>query len=120
MRLYLDEDTAAALLVQFLRRAGHDVQVPAGSGLAGEWDPVQLTYAIRENRILLTRNYEDFADLHNLIDVARGHHSGILVIRRDDDTRRNMSPRDVVRALANLEAAGIPIADQYIVLNPWQ
>jgi len=38
MRLYLDEDTAGARLVQFLRRAGHDVQVPANAGLAGEWE----------------------------------------------------------------------------------
>src|SRR5207249_10275988 len=120
MRLYLDEDTAAALLVQFLRRAGHDVRTPADAGLNGEWDAVQLTHAAKETRVLLTRNYEDFLDLHNPIAVAQGHHLGIVVIRRDDDARRNMSPRDVVRALANLEATGVPIADQYIVLNAWQ
>jgi hypothetical protein len=31
-----------------------------------------------------------------------------------------MTPRDIVRALRNLEAAGQPIADHYIVLNHWQ
>jgi predicted nuclease of predicted toxin-antitoxin system len=121
MRLYLDEDTAAALLVQLLRQDGHDVETPAGTGLMGEWDPVQLTYAIKEDRVFLTRNYEDFEDLHNLVvDVGRGHHPGILVIRRDNSPRRNMAPRDIVRALRNLEAAGVPITDQYIVLNGWQ
>ena len=120
MRLYLDEDTAAALLVQLLRNAGHDVEVPAGAGLLGEWDPVQLTYAVKEDRAVLTRNYEDFEDLHNLLQVGQGHHPGILVIRRDDNPRRNMSPRDIVRALRNLEVAGVPIADQYIELNGWQ
>ena len=44
----------------------------------------------------------------------------MIVIRREDDPRRNMSPRDIVCALANLEAAGVSLADQYIVLNPWQ
>lgn len=28
MRIYVDEDTMAKLLVQLLRKAGHDVQVP--------------------------------------------------------------------------------------------
>jgi predicted nuclease of predicted toxin-antitoxin system len=120
MKLYLDEDTAWNLLVQFLRRAGHDVQVPVQSGLAGEWDPVQMTYAIQEERKVLTRNYCDFEDLHNLLQAGQGHHPGILVIRRDDDPRRNMSPRDIVRALGKLEAAGVPMTDQYIVLNAWQ
>jgi hypothetical protein len=34
MNLYLDEDTAWGILVQALRRAGHDVQIPADVGLA--------------------------------------------------------------------------------------
>jgi hypothetical protein len=29
MRLYLDDDSAAALLARLLRQAGHDVRVPA-------------------------------------------------------------------------------------------
>ncbi len=120
MRIYLDEDTAWGLLVQALRRAGHDVQTPSEAGLAGEWDPVQMSHAIQQGRAVLTRNYCDFEDLHNLLDLAGGRHPGILVIRRDDNTRRNMSPRDIVRALSKLVAAGVPIADQYIVLNGWQ
>jgi hypothetical protein len=89
-------------------------------GLAGEWDPVQLTFAIQQARIILTRNYCGFEDLHNLLQVAQGHHPGILVIRRDNDPKRNMSPKDIVRALSNLEAAGVPIGDQYLVLNARQ
>ena len=120
MRLYLDEDLASPVLARVLRNAGHDVQGPADAGLGGRWDPVQLTYAVRENRVLLTRNYCDFEDLHNLLQLAQGHHPGILVVRRDNDPRRNMAPRDIVRALRNLEAAGMPIADHYIILNAWQ
>jgi predicted nuclease of predicted toxin-antitoxin system len=120
MKLYLDEDTAWSQLVQALHRAGHDTQTTIQSGLAGEWDPVQMMYAIQEDRCILTRNYCDFQDLHNLLASAHGHHSGVVVIRRDDDTRRNMSPRDIVRALANFETAGLPMTDQYIVLNQWQ
>jgi predicted nuclease of predicted toxin-antitoxin system len=120
MRLYLDEDIASPLLARVLRNAAHDVQVPGDVGLIGRSDAVQLTHAIREDRAVLTRNYCDFEDLHNLLEQGQGHHAGILVVRRDDNARRNMSPRDIARALRNLEAAGLPIADHYIILNAWQ
>jgi hypothetical protein len=120
MRLYLDDDISVGLLVQQLRRAGHDVQVPPDVGQAGQPDPVHLTHAIRDGRVLLSRNYGDFELLHELILQAQGHHPGIPVVRRDDDPRRNMKPHDIVRSLRNLEAAGVPIADEYIILNAWQ
>jgi hypothetical protein len=97
MRLYLDEDIASGALAQLLRNAGHDVQAPGDVGLLGRSNPVQ-----------------------DLLRLAGGHHPGILVVRRDNDPRRNMTPHDIVRAIRNLEAAGVPVADQYIILNPWQ
>jgi len=45
-----------------------------------------MSHAIQEERCVLTRNYCDFEDLHNLLDTAKGHHSGIVVIRRDDNS----------------------------------
>src|SRR4051794_15454112 len=106
MRLYLDEDIASALLTQLLRAAGHDVQRPADVGLMGKHDAVQLRQAVHENRPCMTLNYEDFEELHLLVLEAGGHHPGIMVVRRDNDPRRNLSPRDVVRAVRNLESAG--------------
>jgi predicted nuclease of predicted toxin-antitoxin system len=78
MRLYLDDDSALALLTRLLRQAGHDVRVPAEIGMAGDDDPVHLAQAIREDRALLTHNHHDFEDLHNLLMVGAGHHRGIL------------------------------------------
>jgi hypothetical protein len=120
MKLYLDDDSAAPLLAQLLQQAGHDVQRPNDVGLDGADDPVHLTHAIKEMRTLLTRNYRDFELLHDLVMAAQGHHPGLLIVRRDNDPSRNLKPRDIVRAVANLLAAGIPIADQYIVLNHWR
>jgi len=120
MRLYLDDDIASALLPQLLRNAGHDVQIPSDVGKAGKEDPVHLTHAIDEGRVFLSRNYRDFEHLHVLILHAQGHHPGILVVRRDNDPRRNMSPRDIVRAIRNLEKAGVPLVDEYYILNHWQ
>jgi predicted nuclease of predicted toxin-antitoxin system len=120
MKLYLDDDSVAPALVLTLRRAGHDVRTPAEAGLSGADDPVHFRRAIQEGRAILTRNYEDFEDLHNLIIDAGGRHPGVLVVRRDNPKRRNMSPFDIVRALRKLETFGPPIPSAYNELNHWQ
>lgn len=120
MRLYLDDDTSSVLLARLLRRAGHDVQAPQEVGLAGEDDAVHLTHAVREGRVLLTGNHGDFRNLHNLVLEARGHHPGVFVVRRDNDPRRDMFPADTVRAIQELLTAGVPVADQFVILNYWR
>ena len=120
MKLYLDDDSASGLMIQTLRRAGHDVRTPAEAGLVGAPDAVHFRRAIQEDRALLSRNYDDFEDLHKLIMETQGHHPGVLLVRRDNDPRRNMKPRDVVRALRNLEASGQPIRDGCLTLNQWR
>ena len=105
MRPYLDDDIASALLVRALRQAGHDVQIPFHVGMSGNSDAAHLIHAIRERRVTMTRNHEDFEELHLLIRQAQGAHPGILAVRRDNDPRRNLNPKDMVRALRNLENA---------------
>jgi hypothetical protein len=58
MRLSLDDDSASALLVRLLNRAGHDVRLPADLGIAGRNDPVHLTRAVLEGRAFLTFNHD--------------------------------------------------------------
>jgi len=120
MMLYLDDDSIDPVLVLSLRRAGHDVRTPAEAGLSGAHDQVHFRRAIREGRLLLSRNYDDFEELHDLIHEAQGCHPGVLVIRQDDPKKRKMKSHDIVRALRKLEAAGVPIANEYIILNHWQ
>jgi hypothetical protein len=120
MRIYLDDDSAAPLLARLLVQAGHDVQRPVDVGLAGQDDPVHLTHAIRDNRALLTGNHHDFLNLHNLVMQSGGHHPGLLIVRRDNDPKRDLTQRGIVRAIRNLVAAGIPLPDQFIILNHWR
>lgn len=120
MKLYLDDDSVAAVLVALLRRAGHDVQIPADAGISGEDDPVHLTHALLQDRVLLSHNYRDSKKLHNLVLAAQGHHPGILVVRKDNDPRRDLTNHGIVRAIAKLLTSGTPIADQYHILNPWR
>jgi predicted nuclease of predicted toxin-antitoxin system len=120
MRLYLDDDTAAPLLAKLLRKAGHDVQLPGDVGMAGAPDPVHLTRAIADGRILVTKNHDDFWILHNLIKQAQGHHPGTFVVRQDNDPTRDLTPKGIVAAIRKLETAGVPILDEFIVLNQWR
>jgi hypothetical protein len=120
MRIYLDEDLASGLLAKLLQKAGHDVSTPTATGTLGKADAVQLTGAIHEQRALLSRNYEDFEELHLLIAEAQGRHFGIVIVRRENDPTRDLTPKGIVAALRKLEASGVPMNSEYIVLNQWR
>ena len=111
----MDEDSQDKLLVGFLRRAGHDVLTVNEVGLTGQPDPMVLNYARQNNRLLFTFNCDDFEALHE----ANPIHPGILVVYHNDDFSKDMSFFAIVRAIANLEAANIPLANQFISLNQW-
>ena len=120
MNLYLDDDSAKASLVRLLARTGHQVVIPAHAGLTGDSDPRHLRHAVQNGLVLLTRNHDDFEDLHLLLQAAGGQHPGLLVVRSDNDPNRDMKDRDIVRAIANLQASGVSIANEFHVLNHWR
>jgi hypothetical protein len=43
-----------------------------------------------------------------------------LILRRDNDLRRDLTPRGIVSAIGNLLAANVPVENQFIVLNHWR
>ncbi len=120
MKLYLDDDSADPLLARLFRNAGHDVKMPSDVGLAGKKDPIHLTFCIRDGRNCLTKNYDDYWLLHTLLTQGRGNHPGILIVRQDNDPSRDLTSKGIVAAIRKLEAAGVPIANEYIVLNHWR
>lgn len=116
MLLYMDDDIIEGVLVKLLRKAGHDVAIPADFGLTAANDPVHLARAIAVGRTLMTYNHADFKQLHDLVEAAGGHHPGILVVRKDNDPRDLKAP-GIVKALTKFLASGNPIAEQFIILN---
>jgi hypothetical protein len=120
VNLYLDDDTCAAALVALLRKAGHDVVVPADLGTVGQHDAAHLLRSIQEGRVFLSKNYTDFLPTHNLVVGSGGRHTGIVVIREDDDRRKNMSYRAIVTAVGKVEQAYADFTDEYITLNDWR
>ena len=120
MRLYLDDDTADRRLMALLTYAGHVVVVPAGVHLSGAPDTRHFIYAMQHSLILVTRNHDDFLDLHEVVQTAHGTHPGILIIRFDNDPTRDMTPRYIVTAIARLISTGVPLENQVYILNHWR
>jgi predicted nuclease of predicted toxin-antitoxin system len=120
MRLYLDDDSAWPLLARLLANAGHDVALPTAIGMSGQDDAVHLAWAVEQDRVLLSHNHDDFRNLHNLIMKVGGRYPGILIVRRDNDPKRDLSPRGIVRAIGNLLAAGAPLVNSFHILNHWR
>ena len=120
MNLYLDDNSVKTSLANQLRRAGHQGTLPADLGLAGASDPRHLAACASHRLVLLTRDHDDFLDLHDLIQATHGSHAGILVVCADNDPARDMKDRDIVRAIANLAAALVPIENDFNILNHWR
>ena len=119
LNLYLDDCANSDLLAELLTHAGHRVVRPADVGLTGEDDDVHLSHAVQHGLIVVTKDPDDFHELHPL----NPNHHGIFGIYQDNDLGKDMSHADVVRAIANIEAAslhGYPIAQEFHNLNLWQ
>lgn len=66
------------------------------AGLMSSSDPIVLNYARTNERLLLTYNCDDFEELHQ----AQPLHPGILAIYRDNNSSKNMSFQEIVKAIA--------------------
>ena len=115
LKLLIDEDAQDKLLVKLLREADHDVLTVNEAKLTSQPDHKIFDYAIKEERLVLTYNCDDFEALHS----ANSSHPGILAVYRDAERSQDMSFSAIVKALANLEASGIPLINQLIALNQW-
>lgn len=103
-----------------LRKAGHDVLIPADIGMSGRHDAEHLLKCVQEQRAFLTKNYTDFDPIHKLIIGCSGTHTGIIVIRQEDDRRKNMTYKGMVTALGKVEQAYSDFRNELITLNDWR
>ena len=114
--VYLDDCAFAYDLVDALRNERFRVVTPIDADLLGARDEEHFAFAARAGLPLITKNPEDFIALHE----ASAAHAGILVVYQDNVAGKDMRPSDVVRALRNLFASGLPIAGEVHVLNHWR
>ncbi len=113
--MLLDEDSQAKYLVNLLQVAGHDVMTVNTANLMHCPDLLVLDFARQNDRVLLTRNCDDFQELHQINSV----HSGILAVYQDAEMSKNMNYQQIVKAIANLESIEYALENQFIILNQW-
>lgn len=101
----MDEDSQDKILVAKLRKAGHNVVTAAEAALLGQPDRVVLAYAVKEKRIVLTRNCDDFVAESEALKADREHHYGILLLYVKNDPEKDMSYDDIVAAVDNIDRA---------------
>lgn len=115
LKLLLDEDSQAKYLVNLLQASRHEILTVNQAALAGQPDLAVLSYAKEHAYVLLTRNCGDFHELH----LDGPLHSGILAIYQSADESKNMSYKDITRAIANLEKSALSLENQFFILNQW-
>lgn len=96
LSLYLDDCADDDILVALLRRAGHQVSTPRTAGTSGVSDSDHLEYAARCNYTLLTKDPDDFVDLHYQWQATNRTHSGILLIYEEKEVSKNMSRSQII------------------------
>lgn len=116
LKLYLDDCAYSKRLRQMLLEAGHQVETPVEAGIMGANDLTHFEYARLHQLVIITKDANDFEELH------RQHqpYPGVLAIYEEADRSKNMSYSDVVRAITNLRAANVPLANHFYVLNHWR
>jgi Domain of unknown function (DUF5615) len=115
-KIYLDDCAYDKELVRLLEVASHQVTTPRQAGTTGRDDDVHYRFAADNGLILLTKNPDDFLELHD----RDSKHAGILLVYQDNDPDRDMSNAEIVRGIANLEQAGVGFAGTCHVLNAWR
>ena len=79
IRLFLDEDTSDADLLEALRIRGVDVIAAAPSERRGLRDDDQLRWATEQQRVLYSFNRGDFCRIHSAMLRAGKRHAGIIL-----------------------------------------
>ena len=102
MTFYLDEDLPGAI-AELLRRRGSDATSAHELNQLGWTDDVQLAYATRDRRALVTRNADDFVHLGREAIRLHRPHCGIVIC----------SPRFQGREIAAIATALAELAGRY-------
>src|SRR5262249_3720681 len=120
MRLYLDDDMDANVLIRFLQEEGHEVMSPRAIAMRGAEDEAHLRYAATHHGWVATANIRDFLTLHQTWQEEGRQHAGILALYRENNPQRDMTYAQIARAISRLERAGLPLQNTFHNLNMWR
>jgi predicted nuclease of predicted toxin-antitoxin system len=110
VELYLDEDVSV-LVAELLRVRGFAAQTTQEVGRKNRNDEEQLSYAVGQQRALLTHNRDDFARLaQQYFATGRKHYGIIIAVRRP--------PQEIAQRLMTIfnQTTADEIEDQLIYI----
>jgi predicted nuclease of predicted toxin-antitoxin system len=64
LKIYLDDCAYDKQLVALLQATGHQVTTPADAGITAKPDEDHFCYAAAHGLVLITKNPDDFKELH--------------------------------------------------------
>ena len=114
MRLLLDEDSQEKALVKILISKGNDVITVNDCGLSGQDDITVFGKAVETQRVILTRNCDDFIEIAD----SGARHSGILLHYPNGQVQ--MSHDAIAKSIWNIENTIGDISNQVIAIDHWQ
>ena len=79
MKLYLDEDISPKVSI-ILRKNGIDAVSAHETGMLEASDENQLSFAVSEGRVMVTRNRDDFITLTVQFFEALKPHKGLIIV----------------------------------------
>jgi len=120
MRLYLDDDMDANVLIRVLQNEGHEVMSPRGVAMRGAEDEAHLRYAAAHQCAVVIANVRDFLVLHQMWQEEERQHAGILALYRENNPQRDLTYAQLARAISRLERTGLPLQNTFHNLNMWR
>jgi predicted nuclease of predicted toxin-antitoxin system len=117
MRLYLDDDMDANMLIRLLQEEGHEVMSPRTVAMRGAEDAAHLQYAAAHQCAVVTANVRDFLTLHQTWQEEGRQHAGILALYRENNPQRDLTYAQIARAISRLARAGLPLQNTFHTLN---
>lgn len=111
IKIYLDDNLDNDYLKNILRNFGFEVISPREIKMRHKKDEEHLKYAIINQALVLTKD-KGFKKLHNKIN-----HRGIIIIRQENNLKKDMKENKIVKALKNIEALKLKLENNLIYLN---
>ncbi len=85
--------------------------------MASKTDRELFEFAIKKKRIILTSNCRDFSSLAKEYVKASKKYPGLFMVYKDNNREKDMSRAEIVKAIVNVEAAGLSLQSGIITLN---
>jgi hypothetical protein len=103
-----------------LKQEGFEVISPRSEGMRGKHDLEHISFATSLGIPILSFNSHEFRVFHENLMADSKAHSGILVVHRYNNPKKDMGLRQIAKAIKNIIALKLPIPNHFYDLNEFK